>query len=334
MAFGYDLNNCTMDKFTDAWEYTDRLHHSGLNSFPPAIVGCAITGGNQGKEANPNLPETVEEQVRSAKEAVAAGAVMLHIHRRDPNNLAMRAEDPELYREVNIKIREACPDVIINNTIGCGCSMNMDTQVRMPPMMVALDACPEIGSLDASAYTSYVKLPARPGVRDEATFKQIVYSITQPEVENACKLFAERGIKPEFELFAISDYYYLKRLLDSGYKDATGGPLWVNFVFTAGSNWPTPSFVSDVVKNCPAGCILQISGTGAQQWAIMAQALVHGAHVRVGMEDNVYYARGVKAESNGQLVEKVVRMAHDLDRRVATVEEARTMLGLGAPRKW
>ena len=67
---------------------------------------------------------------------------------------------------------------------------------------------------------------------------------------------------------------------------------------------------------------------------MLTQALIHGLNVRVGMEDNVYYAKGQKAESNAQLVEKVIRMANDLGRRVATVEEARTMLGLGAPRTW
>ena len=322
----------TMDTKHNMWDYADAQHRSGLYSFDPVIVGCAITGANQGKEANPGLPETVEEQVESAKEAVAAGAVMLHIHARDPKNTAMMSQDPEMYKEVNRKIREACPDVIINNTMGCGCSV-VDGK-RGPMAMTSLTADPEVGSIDTTCYCSYVKLPARPGVRDEAVFRELIYTMTQPEAEKAVQQFAEHGIKPEFECFALSDFYYLNRLIASGYKDPMGGPFWVNFVFTAGSNWPDPDFVNTVVRHCPRNSVLQLSGTGAQQWSIVAQAIVHGAHIRVGMEDNIYYAKGRKAKSNGELVEKAVRMAHDLDRPVATVEQARKMLGLGAPRKY
>jgi len=329
----YELENATMSKFTSVWEYTDRLHRSGLSSFPPAIIGCAITGSNHGKEANPNLPETLEEQVRSCEEAYKAGAVMVHLHRRNPQNLAMTSTDPEEYRELNIKVREKCPDIIINDTMAGGYGSD-DEGRRVGPHTVSLTAEPEIASLDASTYISYVKLPAREGVRDKAVMRQWMYSISQPEVEWCIQELEKRNIKPEFELFAMTDLYYVKRLLDAGYKDKFGGPLWVNFVFTAGSNWPTAQFVDSVVRNTPDGCLLQISGTGAQQWGVLGQALIQGAHVRVGMEDNVYYRKGVLAESNGQLVEKIVRIANDLDRQVATCEQARKMLGLGAPRTW
>ena len=111
------------EEYSQLWTYTDKLHRSGLSDFAPAIVTCAITGGNQGKDANPNLPETLEEQVQSTYEAYKAGAVMVHIHRRDPKNTRTRSTDPEEYREVNIKIREKCPDIIINNTCLCGAAV-------------------------------------------------------------------------------------------------------------------------------------------------------------------------------------------------------------------
>lgn len=328
----YDLSNVSTEKFNSCWDYTERIHRSGLASFPPAIVGCAITGGNQGKEANPNLPETVEDQVRQTYEAYKAGASLVHIHRRDPDKPHMMSKDPEMYREVNIKIREKCPDIIINDTNGGGAIVADGKRGEL--MLYSVYSSPEVATIDTSTYTSYVKLPAREGVRDEAVFNEMIYTMTQPEAEYVCKEFWRMGVKPEFECFALSDMWYLQRLMLSGYKDELGGPHFMNFVFTGGSNWPTPNYINTVVQNTPRNTVLGIVATGAQQWPVLAQALCHGCHVRVGMEDNVYYRKGELAQSNGQLVEKIVSIADLLDRKVATPEEARKIMGLGAPRTW
>lgn len=328
----YDLSNVSTEKFNSCWDYTERIHRSGLASFPPAIVGVAITGGNQGKEANPNLPETVEEQVQQTYEAYKAGASLVHIHRRDPNAPHMMSQDPEMYREVNIKIREKCPEIIINDT--CGGGATVSDGVRSKLGLVSCYAQPEVATIDTSTYTSYVKLPPREGVRDEAVFRELIYTMTQPEAAFVCEEFWKNGVKPEFECFAISDLWYLQRLMQSGYVDQNGGPHFLNFVFTGGSNWPTPNFINTVVQNTPRNTVLGIVATGAQQWPVLAQALCHGCHVRVGMEDNVYYRKGELAQSNGQLVEKIVKIADLLDRKVATPEEARKIMGLGAPRTW
>ncbi|MGI5970150.1 MAG: 3-keto-5-aminohexanoate cleavage protein [Oscillospiraceae bacterium] len=332
----FTLDNVATENFSSCWDYTERVHRSGLNSFPPAIIACAITGSNQGKEANPNLPETVDEQVQSTYEAYKAGAVMVHIHRRDPNAPHAMSQDPEMYREVNIKIREKCPDIIINNTAGCGCVVDANTRMRSQQIMPSVYADPEVATIDTSTYCSYVKLPPREGVRDEAVFRELIYTMTHNEAIAALKEMAKRKIKPEFECFAIADLWYLTRLQrePGGFQDYTGGPSWLNFVFTGGSNWPTPNFINTVVQNTPRNTILGIIATGAQQWPVLAQALCHGCHVRVGMEDNVYYAKGQLAQSNAQLVEKIVKICDLLDRKRATVEEARKMLHLGPPRKW
>lgn len=332
MAFEYDLHNIQTEKFNTCWDYTERIHRSGLASLPPAMVAVAITGGNQGKEANPNLPETVDEQVRSTYEAYKAGASIVHIHRRDPEKPWMMSQDPEMYREINIKIREKCPDIIINDTAGGGATVTDGK--RSDLILPSVYSEPEMATIDTSTYTSYVKLPAREGVRDEAVFRELIYTMTQPEAAFVCSEMAKHGVKPEFECFAIADLWYLNRLQQSGYKDPTGGPHYLNFVFTGGSNWPTPQFVNTVVQCCPRNTVMGIIATGAQQWPVLAQALVHGCHVRVGMEDNVYYRKGELAQSNGQLVEKIVKIADLLDRKVATPEEARKIMNLGAPKQW
>lgn len=304
------------EEYSQLWTYTDKLHRSGLSDFAPAIVTCAITGGNQGKDANPNLPETLEEQVQSTYEAYKAGAVMVHIHRRDPKNTRTRSTDPEEYREVNIKIREKCPDIIINNTCLCGAAVVGGE--RQPNMSVSLTAEPEVASIDTSVY----------GVG------KAFYTITPDEVRHYADEMAKRGTKPEFECFQLVDVYFLKKLIDSGYTDPFGGPHWLQFVFTKDSNWPIPDFMSMLVRSMPHNTMLGVIAAGAQQWPVLAQGLIWGTNVRVGMEDNIYLGRGKLADSNAQLVEKIINIADELGRRVATCEQARAMLGLGAPHTW
>ena len=109
-------NTCieSLQSSVDLWE---TFHKYGLTKMPPAIISVAITGGNQGKESNPNLPETLDEQVEQTYEAYKAGASLVHIHCRCPENPSKVTDDPEVYRELNNRIREKCPDLIINNTV-------------------------------------------------------------------------------------------------------------------------------------------------------------------------------------------------------------------------
>lgn len=336
-----EIRDYTIDHWRDTYTYANSLWRSGLASFPPAIVTCAITGANGGKEVNPNLPETIPEQVESTYEAYKAGAVMVHIHCRDQENTSIFSFDPELYRELNAKIREKCPDIIINNTAICGRDMIPGKEAGQPGTLGATkDALmytgAEVSSVDVSNYFSYIKLPARPGVpgREKDTVLERGYAISQGDALRACRILSEHGTKPEFECFQMSDLHYLLWLIKNGYKDPFGAPHWLQFVFTTGSNWPTPDFFNTLVKNVPDHTMLGIIAAGAQQFPILAQALIAGAHVRVGMEDNVYIGKGRKADSNAQLVEKICRIADDLGRPRATCEQARQMLGLGAPSKY
>jgi 3-keto-5-aminohexanoate cleavage enzyme len=112
------------------------------------------------------------------------------------------------------------------------------------------------------------------------------------------------------------------------------GPNWISFVYTNGSNWNLPEFMSTLKQVVPNNSMLNIIATGTQQWPVLAMALIHGFNIRVGMEDGVYLEKGRKADSNAQLVEKAVGLAKMVGRPVATCAEARAMLGLGAPRQY
>jgi len=331
-----ELKDYLLEDYKDTYTYTNKLWRSGLSSFPPLIVACAITGGNAGKEVNPNLPESLEEQVQQTYDAYEAGASMVHIHRRDPKNPADMTRKWEEYKEVNVKIREKCPDIIINDTAAGG-RIKIGDGEWSPLLTTSIFADPEICSLDISNYCSLMNLPKRePPLfgRDQPIVREMSYAITQSEVTKVVNLMKEHGVKPEFECFEIGDIHYVNRLVQGGYTDLHNGPHLIQFVFTTGSNWPTAQFLDLVVNAVPKGCILGIIAPGAMQFPVLAMAICRGLHVRVGMEDNVYIERGKKADSNAQLVEKIVRIANELGRPIATPAQARQMIGLGAPRQY
>src|SRR4030067_95609 len=130
----YEVNNkmlkdYLLHEYRDTSEYLAKLFRGGLSEFPPLIISCAITGANQGKEANINLPESAEEQAEQTYHAYKAGASIVHVHRRSSKNHAIMTQDPDEYKEVNALIREKCPDIIINNTAACGRVRQVTTPV-------------------------------------------------------------------------------------------------------------------------------------------------------------------------------------------------------------
>src|SRR5438128_2733223 len=115
-------------RYADAFEYVERV-----GKMPPVIICCACNGGIQGKEANANLPETADEIADSVFGAYQAGASMVHIHARQPAHQTRPAITTDVWLEVNTKVRERCPDIIINNTTGGGPGMTMDERLQCLP---------------------------------------------------------------------------------------------------------------------------------------------------------------------------------------------------------
>ncbi|MGN1154887.1 MAG: 3-keto-5-aminohexanoate cleavage protein [Agathobacter sp.] len=326
-------NNFTLDGYKDPLEYAQKVQRKGLGSLPPLIITCAITGGNAGKEINPNLPESAEEQAESAYEAYKAGASMVHIHRRDPKNPAVCTEDPELYKEVNALVREKCPDIIVNNTAICG-RFRMPDGKMGPRLGGSIYAAPEVASVDISNYCALMKLPKRnPPLfgRDEDQIREMDYLMKYDDLEESLKLLKQYGVKPEFEMFDTGDVNYLHQMIAAGKVE---GPHLVQMVFTPGANIGSPEYLLNTMYCMPKDTIMGAIAVGPQQYPLLTMAMIRGLHVRVGMEDNIYVEKGKLAESNGQLVEKIVRIAKELGREIATPAQAREMLGLGAPRKY
>ena len=326
-----ELKNYLMDEYRDTNKYLDKFSRSGLSAFAPLIVSCAITGGNQGKEANPNLPETPDEQAQQTYDAYNAGASIVHVHRRSSQNPAIMTSDPVEYREINAMIRERCPDIIINNTSGGG-RIRFNNGTVSPPFTVSLSACPEMASFDISNFVARALLKKRPAPltgRNEDVVLEYAYSIMPAEAEEFLKLARQYNIKPEYECFDIGDLQYLKGFIRAGLVD---GPHWIQMVFTEATCFPTLQYLVTAINCLPDNSLFSVIGVGPVQFPILAAAIVAGAHVRVGMEDNIYLEKGRLAKSNAELVEKIVRIATELGRPIATPAQARQMLKLGTPR--
>lgn len=329
-----ELKEYLVGDVRDSVRYIENMSRGGLSKLPPLIITCAITGGLHGKEANPNLPEAPEEQVREAYDAYNAGASMVHIHRRNPENPMQMSWKWEEFAEINTMVRAKCPDLIINNTCLGGRMLNEETGTIGDRMLASIPAKPEVASLDIHCFCEDMPMKARKAPLfgwDEDAILKFHYSISPDTAKYVAQLMDEQGIKPEFEMFDIADVKYLNRLA----KDGTAKtPYWVSMLFNGNGTIPTPDMMLAATRALPDNSLLNVIGIGAAQFPMLAMAMILGHHVRVGLEDNVFYAPRELAQGNGQMVERVVRLARELGRPIATPEQARKMMGLGAPRAY
>ncbi len=315
-------------------DYCDQFMKYGLTKLPPVIIGCAITGGNQGKESNPNLPESIEEQVQQAYDAYNAGASMIHIHCRKPDDPGRMTSDTELYREVNRRIREKCPDVIINNTGAGSWTINGEAE-GAPVLNACVKARPEICSVDITNYTFTMVRKARKAPlsgRDEDELEEMVYTFTDRDARDTMALLKQYDAKPEFEAFDIGDLIYIDNMVKSGILTEEDVPYSVTMCFTPMMTYQSPDMLLAALRMMPKNCVMNVLASGSCQYPMLTMTMILGCNVRVGMEDGYYIRRGVLADNNAQLVEKMVRIANELERPVASPAQAREILGLGAPR--
>ncbi|MEM1586514.1 MAG: 3-keto-5-aminohexanoate cleavage protein [Candidatus Bathyarchaeia archaeon] len=312
-----------------AWNYNDPLEYVQRvrrGTLPPLIISVALTGGVHGKEVNPNLPETPDEQAQHAYEAYLAGASIVHIHARDPRTgYATPSTNPEDYHKINKKIRELCPDIIINNTTGGG--LGLSTEERMK----SLEADPEIASLNMGPLAWRALLKKREPPLTGRPEDVLMDSIWPPtfswrETEMFAQRMLEKNIKPEMEVYHQGQFQLVYNLIE---KNLVRPPYLIQFVMGPPSSvLPTAQNLVSMLYHVPQNSIVSVAAIGPFQTPLATIAIAMGLHVRVGLEDSIYYRRGELAKSNAQLVERIVRIAKELDRPIATPAQAREMLGL------
>ena len=269
------------------------------------IITAAICGAEVTKEQNPAVPYTVEEIVREAKSAVDAGAAIVHLHVREDDGTPTQSR--ARFQECEDAIYKACPNVILIPSTGGAVGMTPDERLQSTDTT----PIPEMATLDCGT----------------CNFGDEIFDNTMPTMRAFGKRMMERGIKPEYECFEMG---HLDTILTMARKgEVPGAPMQFNFVL--GVPGCTPATVDNLcwlVKNIPAGSTWTSTGIGRHAFTLAAPTIVMGGNVRVGFEDNLYLERGVLAKSNGELVDKVVRMAKLLGRPIATSDEAREILGL------
>jgi 3-keto-5-aminohexanoate cleavage enzyme len=308
------------------WEYRDP--HEWMRrtaKFPPMIITAALNGGIQGKESHDALPELPREIAAQARQAYEAGASIVHIHGRDPANFTNCTDDPEVYREILGLVREACPELILNITTGGGPTTTDEGRFAI------LDAGPEMATLnlgpDMERFELAARKPPLPHPREAMTVDMCM-PFTYGFIDRLAEAMLAKGVKPELEVYQPGQYWVSRGLAERGLVKPPYAYQFVMGVQTA--IYPTPWNVLALLQELPADSLFTVAAIGRYQWPLVTMGMILGGHVRVGLEDNLYERRGRKLEGNGEAVAKVVRLAHEYGREVATPAQAREMLGLSA----
>jgi uncharacterized protein (DUF849 family) len=295
----------------DAMDNADIYGLFGTSDMPhmkKLIIHVALTGNYSMKSANPNVPYGPEEIAEDARRCFNAGASSFHIHaREDDGNPSCRKE---LFEDILAKVKASCPGAIICVTTSGRVFKTLEQ--RSAVLDLDGDLKPDFASLSLGS----MNFPKEP-------------SINSPDmIDSLAKKMLETGIRPELEAFETGMVNHAAYLLRKGLLK---GPLHFNLFF--GLPGTMPGRMVDIVhqvSSLPPGSTWCAAGGGRFQLPVNNAAILMGGHVRVGLEDNLYYdnEKTVPA-TNEMLVQRVVRLAKELGRPIAKPEEARELLGLG-----
>ena len=287
------------------------------------IVTCAVTGAGDTVGRHPAIPVTPQQIADAAVEAAKAGATVVHCHVRDPHT-GKGSRNPDLYRELVERIRSSGVDMILNLTAGMGGDLEIgpgeepmqfgkgtDLVGGLTRLIHVEELRPEICTLDCGSLNF--------GDGD------YVYVSTPNQLRAGARRLLELGVKPELEVFDTGHLWFAKQMLKEGLLGDS--PL---FQLCLGIPWGAPADTTTMkamVDNMPPGAIWAGFGIGKMQMPMVAQAILLGGNVRVGLEDNLWLDKGVYA-SNGALVERASSLISHMGARVLTPEEGRKKLGL------
>ena len=286
------------------------------------IITCAVTGAGDTTGKSHLVPITPEQVANAAIEAAKAGAAVAHIHVRDPET-GKGSRDPALFKEAVDRVRDSGVDVIINLTAGMGGDwIPSDEDPSMPGpgtdmvgpeerLAHVIECKPDICSLDCGTMIF--------GNGNDLYLNTPVYLRTM------AKITQELGVKPELEVFDLGQVRLARALVDEGLIDAPPMfQLCLGIPWGAGADTETMAAMKHAL---PADAVWAGFGISRMQMPMVAQAMLLGGNVRVGLEDNIYLDRGVLA-TNGMLVERAVEIIERLGGKVLSPDEARKKIGL------
>lgn len=308
------------------WDYTNQREYVRRISegMPPVIISAVVTGGHQ-KSENPAMPVTAEEQADAAAEVFAAGATIIHIHARQAGDPTQASHEADRYREINEMMRAKAPHILVDNSQGIADLTTAGSDfvgTAHHYKSAPIEAGPDIMAFNPGPMTfrggaAYTGGGSGPSKVTLATFD---------DSERTAHRLRERGIKPQVFLYHPGHLDILDYLIQ---RDALDKPYFLQLVFgqQSGINTSMDSFLY-TVRNLPEDSLFQTCALGLEEIQVNVMAMLLGGHVRTGLEDCIHYQRGELAQSNAQMVERIARIANDLGRGVATIDETRRMLGI------
>jgi 3-keto-5-aminohexanoate cleavage enzyme len=268
------------------------------------IISVGITGSRITKQQTPYIPILPEEIAQSGIEAWKAGASVLHIHVRDPKT-GLGTQDISIFKKVVDRIRGETDAILCLTTSGIP-GRNLPTAERLQP----LNLQPELVSLDAGSINMGDNVFLNP--------KEFLDALARETLT--------KGIKPELEIFEVGMVYTCLKYLERGLLKP---PLHFQFVLGTPNGMPaTAKSLLHLTEIIPKGSTWSVIGIGPGQFPMAMIAMTMEGHVRVGLEDNIYYSKGLLAKTNAELVERIVRIAKEFGREIATPSEARNILNL------
>jgi 3-keto-5-aminohexanoate cleavage enzyme len=287
-----------------------------LLSEDKVIITAAITGGIHGKWANAALPVTPEEQAQDALDCYNAGAAVLHLHVRGADG--QNTPDLSIYNDAVRLIGQKCPIIRqIGNGIGArldekGAIINATLEQRLN--LLNIDPAPEMHTINAGTFEFRTK------------YGGAVFNNPLEFNKQYVKKCREKGFGIEIEVYDSSHVANMVELLEGG---ILGGPLHFSIVLgIMGGAAATPANLFHMVNQLPEGSTWQVVTIGRYHLRNTIIAMSMGGNIRTGLEDTLHYSKGVPAQGNAQLVERMARIAREIGREPATAEEARAMLGL------
>ena len=307
------------------WDYTNQREYvRHVNEgMPPVIISAVVTGGHQ-KSENPAVPVTAEEQAEAAAAVFAAGATIIHIHARQADDPTQPSHEADRYREINELMRSKAPQILVDNSQGFADLTTAGSDfvgTAHHYKSAPIEAGPDIMAFNpgpmtfrgGAAYTG----GSGPSQVTLATFD---------DSERTAHRLRARGIKPQVFLYHPGHLDILDYLIQ---RDALDKPYFLQLVFgqQSGINTSMDSLLY-MVRNLPEDSIFQTCALGLEALQVNVMSMLLGGHARTGLEDCIHYQRGELARSNAQMVERIARIANDLGRGVATIDETRLMLGI------
>lgn len=279
-----------------------------LLSDNKVVITVAQTGAMSSKSMNPNVPEQPDEIAASAYECFNEGAAICHIHARDKDGKPTAST--EIYQDIHDRIRAKC-DMIVQDSTGGGPNLSQEDRIQ------CLKTGPDMASLNMGSL-----------MRIGGPFKGTAWSNMPEEIDHYVREMAKYNVKPEMEVFNHAMLVDVRRVIKEG---LVAKPYYVNIVLGMryqGAEPANSDTLYSIVKALPPDTIFNCTGVGSMQTPIATMGMLLGGCVRVGLEDNLYYAKGQPAESNAQLVARIVRIARELGKEPATPEETRAYFGL------